>query len=153
MPLKYLYKLQSKTFWTNIILIKFHCYFGKVYKLTVTKELKFLYLITAFKKYCSSKKVLYNDTKNLLSGVCMPSILLWFMKKKGLSKLYKLKNIGWCNKMISIVALPLFSGPNWSLEIQEFTTRVETFSQHKLRIYIITAVLARNDLSWHKNIT
>ena len=69
----------------------FNCYFCKVYKATVTKQLNFLYLITIYEKYCNSKKVLCNDTKTLLSSVFMSSLLTWFMKKKELPKLCKLK--------------------------------------------------------------
>ena len=68
-PHNTLYKLKTKNFWTNLIPIKIHCYFFKVYKVTVTKLLKFLYLITIDEKYCNSKKVLCNDLKNLLSSV------------------------------------------------------------------------------------
>ena len=34
------------------------CYFCKVYKVTVSKQLEILYLITIYKKYFNSKKVL-----------------------------------------------------------------------------------------------
>ena len=37
-PWKIPYKLQIKNFWTNLIPIKFHCYFCKVYKVAVTKQ-------------------------------------------------------------------------------------------------------------------
>ena len=62
------YKLQIKYFWTNLIPIKCHCYFCKVYKVTVTKQLKFLFLITIYEKYCNSKKLLCNDIEKLLSS-------------------------------------------------------------------------------------
>ena len=68
-PHNTLYKLKIKNFWTNLIAVKIHCYFFKVYKVTVTKLLKFLYLITIDEKYCNSKKVLCSDLKNLLSSV------------------------------------------------------------------------------------
>ena len=71
--------------------MKFHCYFCKVYKVTIPKQLKFLCLITIYEKYCNSNKVLCDDIKNLLSSICMPSFLACFMKKKELPKLCKLK--------------------------------------------------------------
>ena len=74
-------------FSTDLIQIKFRCYFCKVYKVAVTQQLKFFYLITIYEKYCNSRKVLCNDIKILLSGVCMSFLLAWFMKKKELPKL------------------------------------------------------------------
>ena len=43
------------------------------------------------KNIVNSKKVFCNDAKNLLSSVCMSSLLACFTKKKELPKLYKLK--------------------------------------------------------------
>ena len=48
-------------------------------------------MITIYEKYYNSNKVICNDIKNLLSSVCMPSLLPCFMKKKELPKLCKLK--------------------------------------------------------------
>ena len=76
------YKLQIKSFCKNLIPVKIHCYFCKVYKVTVTKQLKFLYLIKIYEKYCNSKKMFCDDTNNLLSSVSTSSLLACFMKKK-----------------------------------------------------------------------
>ena len=40
------------------------------------------------------KEVLCDDIRNLLSGVCIYSLLACFMKKKELTKLCKLKEYG-----------------------------------------------------------
>ena len=64
---------------------------NQVYKVTVTKQQKIIFLITIYVKYCNSKKVLCDDIKNLLSSVCKSSLLACFIKKKELPKLYKLK--------------------------------------------------------------
>ena len=69
-PSQYLNKLQIKFLWTKLIPIKFY-YFCKVYNVTVTKQLKFLYLITTYEKYCNSKKALCDDKKKLLSSACV----------------------------------------------------------------------------------
>ena len=66
-----------------------HCSI-KVYKVTVTKQLKFLYLITIYEKYCDSKKV-FCDIKKL--HVCLLFLLLSWKRSSFLS--YKnQKNVG-----------------------------------------------------------
>ena len=66
-----------------------HCSI-KVYKITVTKQLKFLYLITIYEKYCDSKKV-FCDIKKL--HVCLLFLLLSWKRSSFLS--YKnQKNVG-----------------------------------------------------------
>ena len=86
------YKLQTNIFGTNQLNSnQASLLYLKVYKVTVIKQIKFLYLIAIYGKYCNSKKVLCNDMKNLLLSVCMSSLLACFMKKEEFPKLCKLK--------------------------------------------------------------
>ena len=57
-PRKYPTSFKLKPFSTNLIQIKFHCYFFKVYKVKVIKQRIFFCLITIYENYCNSKKVL-----------------------------------------------------------------------------------------------
>ena len=54
------YKLQIKNFSTKLIPIKFHCYFCKAYKVTATKQLNFLYLVTERRKTSFIKETVEN---------------------------------------------------------------------------------------------
>ena len=82
---KYPTSFKLNFFSINLIQIKFHCYFCKVYEVAVTKQLNCFYLITIHENYCNSKKVL-----NLLP--CVFFFLSYFLhEKKELPKLWKLK--------------------------------------------------------------
>ena len=110
------YPRSLKIFSTNLIQIKFHCYFCKVYKVTVTKQLKLFYLITIYEKYCNSKKVICDDIKILFSSVMY--ICLFFLlaswKRKSFLSYENQKNMGWCNTswQLSVMTTVLFGENN-----------------------------------------
>ena len=138
MSQKYPTSFKLNFFSINLIQIKFHCYFCKVYKVTVTKQLNFFYLITIYENYCNSKKVLCDDIKTYFQVYVCLFFLLPSWKRKSFLSYENEKNMGWCNK-------------SWQPSIMTPVLFWENDNNLKVTLFALVTHYALGDLtSWVK---